>query len=353
MKIGIFSKIEMSGGSEFRCITLANAIQKFTHHAAFILAEKGIPTRIEKAIDPEVCLIKNIFFPFTENTEILYDMDCIIVVNTDCKDFSNSSYWEGKSSRHNINVDLKRIRKMVFLYNFLVSPSRHLYTIEKKCKDVSIIVTNTKFFNEITKQDRYELIRHLPRLQLESPIDINSVMNTKIPSDIIRIGCHSKSLGNKWNEEYVKLVERINDRYGDRVSWDFLGISKKIIKEMDAYKNVTVRKEFSIPVKDFLKEIDIFCFFPSWKREEPWSRAVAEGIMSGCPVVATDKGGNKDQVIPGNNGFLCKTLSDFEKSIIYLIENPDMIKKFAQNSIRLSQDFTSESIVRKLMRFIL
>ncbi len=89
-------------------------------------------------------------------------------------------------------------------------------------------------------------------------------------------------------------------------------------------ENVTCRKAFSVPVVEYLKGIHIFLFFISWSRQEPWARSVAEALMSGCPVLATDTdGGNREQIIQGCNGYLCKNVDVFADRLSYLIENPE------------------------------
>ena len=352
LKIGIFSKLSMAGGSEFRCAEMANAISTHTEHQSFLLAEKDVPSRIEKYVNSNVKVVKNIFLPDPKNIDILYDMDAILIVNTDCKAFTHADYWLGKSERHGTTIDLARIKQMVFLFNFLVSPSRHLHTVSNYCKNTKIIVTNNKFFNEISSQDRYEQVRSLPRIKLESPINPLLYDTQKTPSSAIRFGMHSKGVGNKWNDEWIKLIEMCNKRLKGRVHFDFMGMPSSVGEKIKNISNVTVRKEDELTIRDYLNGIDVFTFFPSWKREEPWSRVVGEAMTSGCPVIATDKGGNKDQVIPGNNGFLCKKLDDFYKHIVYFTENQDEIEKMSNNSLLLAQEFKSENIANKFMRFI-
>ncbi len=351
MRIGIFSKYEMCGGSELRCIEMANAISIHTGHTPIILCEKTLSKKINNYKNEEIEVIENIFLPDPTNLDALYSVDSILIVNTDCKEFSKLDYWEGKTSRHNVEVDVSRIPQMVFLYNFLVSPSKHLHTIAEKC-DVRIITTNKKFFEEITKQDRYEDVRHLPRMILESPINTNNVSSTKIECDKIRIGRHSLAAESKFNKETIDLIKKVNKRYGDEIQWDFMGVPGREKKNLQKINNVTVRKEFSMPVPDYLNSIDIFLFFVSWGREEPWSRAVAEAIASGCPILATDKGGNKDQVVHGNNGFLCRETKDFYKHIVYLMEHREKIKEMGQNSLLYSRFFSSEYVVAKFIKFI-
>jgi len=351
MNIGVFSKFAMAGGSEMRCAHMCNAIAEFTEHQPYLLCEGGIPDKISSAVKPGVTVIKNVCSP--DNIQNFYDMDHILVVNTDSKDFTTLDYWEGKTDRHSSFIDLEKVKGMSFLFNFIVSPARHLYQLETKCRDIRIITANKRFFDEISSKDKHEHVRHLKRFILESPIDPTCVSQDKLGGSIVRIGKHSHALGNKFNEEHAELIKRVNAKHGDRVIWDFMGVPKDRIDEIKNFKNVIIRRTFSLPVKDYLKGIDIYLFYPSWKRQEPWARSVAEGLMSGAPVVATDTdGGNRMQIINGSNGFLCKSIDDFEKNICTLIEDVDLRNKMRDNAIFYSRFFKSETVIKKFVEFI-
>ena len=352
MRIAIFSKFNMAGGSEFRCVELCNGISKFTQHEAFLLSEKKMPQKLFNYINKKVHVVENCFL----TPEYFYEADVIIVVNTDSRDFSTLDYWTGKSSSHNHGLEIKKLKnkKMFFLYNFIVSPSMHLNQLKEVGIDVRILTTNHKFFDEVTKQDRYELVRILPRYILTSPIDPEKLsIFIREPKNKICFGMHSKRLGNKWNDEIEKLIKDINSRYTkEEVEFRFMGIKKELKKKIEDIENVICIDEDEESVNDFLFHIDIFLFFPEWKREEPWGRVIAEAMVSGCPVIALDKGGTKDQVLKYNNGFLCKRYNDYFKHIIYCIEHKDIIPEMSKNSIRISKDFYTEMVIGKLIKII-
>lgn len=352
MKIAIFSKFDMTGGSEHRCLELANGISRFTEHESFLLAEKHIPSGILQHVDKDVHVVENCFLM----PEYFYNSDCIIIVNTDARDFSTIDYWMGKSIRHNlsINIDGLKDTKMFFLYNFIVSPSRHLCGLANAGIDTSIITTNNKFFNEITKQDRYDSVKMLPRYILASPIDPDKLkIFIREPKDKVCFGMHSKRLGNKWNDEIEKLIKDVNKRYtSDQVEFRFMGIKGDLRKKIEKIENVICLNENEESVKDFLSKLDVFMFFPDWKREEPWGRVIAEAMVSGCPVIALNKGGTEDQVLRGNNGFLCKRYNDYLKYVIHFIEHKDEIPVMSLNSIRISKDFYSERVIKKLLNIL-
>lgn len=339
--IAIFSKFDMAGGSERRCVELANGIQKYTDHDACILAEKDFPDSLAPLVDSGVEVFPNAL----EKPLLFTNPDCVIVVNTDCREFSTLDYWEGKSHRHDKQIPIEGIKKMMFLYNFLVSPSQHLHEIAE-FTDVGIITTNKKFFDEITKQDRYARVRTLPRYILGSPIDPETI-HTKVRTEAKVFGCHSKRLGSKWNPDWPKLEEKITGRYPSK-EFRFMGMKDAIAKGM---KGVCL-KENEWGVSDYLDSLDVFVFFPEYKREEPWARVIAEAMIAGLPIVALDRGGTSDQVLKYNNGILCKKFDDYHKAIVYLLEHPEVIETMSRNSIRIAREFHTENVIKKLMEIV-
>jgi glycosyl transferase family 1 len=350
VNIGVFSKFECAGGSEFRCAEMANALSQVPGHRATLLAERQLSARVRNALRPEVEVVEGVFSK--PRVETLYALDTLLVVNTDSKDFTSADYWLGKSSRHAHPMELRRVPKMVFLFNFIVSPARHLWTIRDYVDDVRMITANRKFFNEISEQDRYARVQHFPRLCLESPIALDSVSTHKIPSATVRLGMHSKGLDNKWNAEFYDLITALRDLHGDAVSWSFMGMPRGLAEKVRLLPNVRVRPEFGVTVREFLAELDVFAYFASWRREEPWSRSVAEALTSGCPVVATDKGGNRDQIVHGNNGFLCHSLEQFIARCDLLVRDPEHRRAMGHNAMVSAQRFSSPEVVRRFLAFV-
>lgn len=348
MRISIFSKFDMAGGSEFRCVELANGIANYTGYESYLLSEKKIPRNLFSYIDEKVKVIEDCFF----SPSCFYDSDYLLVVNTDAREFSTMDYWLGKSSRHNFCIDMSLLsnKTMAFLYNFIVSPSRNLCDFPADV-NLKIITTNKKFYDEITKQDRYDKIRVIPRYILESPINPSLLkIRTRNPKDKFCFGMHSKRLDNKWNDEIYKLIKELNERYKkEEITFRFMGVKDSLRKKISSFKNVIALKEDEEMVSDFLDHLDVFLFFPEWSREEPWARVIAEAMVSGCPIIALNKGGTSDQVLAHNNGLLCKTYKDYYKSVVYLVEHPSMIEKMSINSLRISQNFYTENIIKKLL----
>jgi glycosyltransferase involved in cell wall biosynthesis len=75
-------------------------------------------------------------------------------------------------------------------------------------------------------------------------------------------------------------------------------------------------------------------------------------MAAGCPIIATNCEGNKNQVLHGNNGFVCGTLEEMEKHLSYLIDNRDMARRMGRNNIIYSHRFSSENIIKQFVDFI-
>lgn len=351
MKIAIFSKFEMAGGSEFRGCELANGLRRFTSHKVTLLVRGDkFPVQLKTYLEDDIPIVQNAM----ASPEKFYEQDLVIIINSDSKEFTTTDYWDGKAASNGHVVDLSQIKGMVFLFNFLISPSRYLDKIQERGPKVGIITTNTKFYEEVTNQDRYENIRRFPRIRLESPIDPNTVTIEKQKSDKITVGMHSKGLGNKWNEDIAYVIAKLNQRYPDLpFHFRFMGISQTCKKLVEKLPNVECLPENTETIKNFLSTLDIFMFFPSWGREEPWARVVGEAMMSGCPIFATDKGGNKDQVLKYHNGYLNKRKDDFFKNLCYAKEHPEIIPQMGANSRRIAYTtFRTEKIIQRLSDFV-
>ncbi len=347
-RVGIFTKMGMAGGSEFRAAEMATAISQVSGCQSVLLVEKEIPEKLRTAIGPAVEVHEGVFS--TPDIEAFYTVDHLLIINTDSREFTTEAYWQGLTSAHRWKVDLTRIRQMVFLFNFIVSPACDLPALQRRVPDIRIITANGKFFDEISAQDRYAAVRHYPRLQLESPIN-PAVARPKTESARVRLGMHSLSSSGKWNKQFPNLIQAVNEQFGDRVAWDFMGMPGQVRDKIRG-ANVLQRPAFLIPVDEYLAGLDIFVFFLDWKREEAWARSSGEALMAGCPVITTAKGGNRNQVIHGNTGFLCKNLEAFVTACGRLIEDPDLRSAMRRNAQSFGRSFSSAAVARRFLDFI-
>lgn len=346
--ISIFSKFKIAGGSERRCLELANSIVRFSNYPVSILCrEEVFPERLKADLDERVQLITDCL----KKPDYFYNSDIVLTVNTDSRDFCKIEYWQSF-------LDLNRMKNktMVFLFNFIVSPSQNLYKLEELGIKIGIITTNKKFFEEIDNKDKFTNVSHMPRMILESPIDPSKYqLSNNTNSNNFNIHFLSKSYDDKWNDDIVPLVESLSRLNSENKKFIFnmMGVKNELIPKLKTFENVKVYRESEIKLFDFFSDSDLFIFFPSYNRQEPWARVIAEAMTCGLPILAlNNSGGTADQVIDGNNGFLCNNLSDFIDKSVYLFTNIELCKKMGRNSRIYSKEFSSEIICNKFLRFV-
>jgi glycosyltransferase involved in cell wall biosynthesis len=133
-----------------------------------------------------------------------------------------------------------------------------------------------------------------------------------------------------------------------------MGVANNIKEQLKKFDNVILREENSIPVNVYLMNIDIFLFYISNTRHECWARANAEGLMSGCLSIATDvDGGNRDQIQHKKNGYLCKTVDDFYKRIVWFFDHKDEMENMGKYARRHAlENFSTKRIIKKLEDFL-
>ena len=97
---------------------------------------------------------------------------------------------------------------------------------------------------------------------------------------------------------------------------------------------------------ELLRKHDVLMVPSTW--EEPFSRVVLEGMVSGLVVVATHTGGTPEIVLDGENGLLFSPNDpeDLAQKIILLVNNPEIRRKLADAGVKtVMEKFT----VRKMM----
>lgn len=353
MHVGIFSKLHSNGGSEHRCVAMANAIVRHTSHQASLLCEQGLHPFFRALLDPRVILIENTLGDENQLTN-LYRLDSLLVVVCDMYHYSSLRFWRGQSQLGTQTVvDLSQIPQICFLYNYSIAGVGDLDTLSKECSDVRIVCANTHFSRYIDEEEKGRLVRHLPRIVLPSPIEADLLSAEKTPSDFVRVGKHSKSIRSKYNPETPKLIEEVRSQARCPVAFDFMGISRAFEAELKDCVGTTVRREYALPVNEYLSGIDIFLFFVDWERFEPWARVIAEAMLSGCPVLANNSFGCTDQVEDGVNGFLCSSRKEFVDRLLFLIDNPEERVAMGARAKESARAWCSDRVIQSYIDFLL
>lgn len=330
MKIAILSNLISKGGSEFRCVDTANMLSIKGQHNIILIGVNGINKRIEQIVKNNVSVIH------VMEKDTLNGIDVVLVVCSNSNQITKQSFW--------ISKDCSTLKRVVFLFNnFNTSQYNNLQKTSKVIGNIRIICTSKWLLDSIGLD--------FTKAFLPSPIDDDRISTFKVESNKVRIGRHSRTSDKKFDTENMEIIRDLNEELGTFITWDFMGIPNK--EEFKRIENSIIRSEFSREVTEYLEEIDIFMFFPQWSRKEPWSRCVIEGMLSGCPVVTSNRYGNMEQIQHGINGFLCDKKEDFIKYLKKLVLDKTL-RHIMGNKAKLSaQAYTISSLYDPYKEFML
>lgn len=119
---------------------------------------------------------------------------------------------------------------------------------------------------------------------------------------------------------------------------------------------IAARVKFCGPRKDIpelLKLLDLYVLPSKW---EGLPMVILEAMAAGCPIVATDVGGNSTAVVDGVTGALVPpqdpgVLAD---AVIRLLDSPDLLQTYAANGKqRFRERFSAETMAREYERLYL
>ncbi|MET4878797.1 glycosyltransferase family 4 protein [Morganella morganii] len=105
-------------------------------------------------------------------------------------------------------------------------------------------------------------------------------------------------------------------------------------------------------IQEWISKSSVFVL-PSYREGLP--RSTQEAMAMGLAIITTDVPGCKDTVIDGLNGLIVKPWSsqDLYEKMIYLINNPDLIKKMGQESYFIAKSSYDQNRTNKdLLNFL-
>lgn len=105
---------------------------------------------------------------------------------------------------------------------------------------------------------------------------------------------------------------------------------EKLVSKLNLDSNIDFIGEVS-NVQDYLNKANVFMLISNY---EGFPISIIEAMKTGLPVIASDVGGVCEAVIDEQNGYLIprKDIAALQTRLKNLIENPDLLIKFGQES---------------------
>jgi len=108
-------------------------------------------------------------------------------------------------------------------------------------------------------------------------------------------------------------------------------------------------------VDKYYKNKEYGLFVLPTKRYEGFPMVLVEAMFSALPIVAYDKGGVRDAIEDGENGFLVKQddINGFKAKVLQVVEDEDLRKKMSNNALKTAYEkYTLSSMLDKYEKVI-
>lgn len=131
--------------------------------------------------------------------------------------------------------------------------------------------------------------------------------------------------------------------------------SRPYLAELRELAGEDQRIEFVVsPSDEVLRELYRRCYATLFTPlNEDWGIVVLEGMASGKPVIAVDRGGPLESVLHGETGLLCPAEPQaFARAMAHLVDHPDVARAWGQTGRRHIALFPWDSLVDPIDDYI-
>lgn len=131
------------------------------------------------------------------------------------------------------------------------------------------------------------------------------------------------------------------------------GIQKEL-EELAVKLNISNHVIFAGERHDVPRLLQLMTLLVSASHEEGFSNTILEAMAAGLPVIATRVGGNLEQIVDGQTGYLVTPSApdEFAESIKMLLNNPALAEKMGHRaSRRVAQNFAITAVSQQMQEF--
>lgn len=156
------------------------------------------------------------------------------------------------------------------------------------------------------ERDFKALVPDCNSIILPPPVDLRPFLDTDLGSldktmHIVRIGSQGDA---KYPPNIREIVEKIHAIH-PMVSFTFMG-GHKSLEDLSYVDSIPA---YSRPIMDVLSKGSVFWYILPDGYIDNGPRVIMEAMAAGLPVIADNRGGAKDRIVPGT-GWLCDTVED-------------------------------------------
>lgn len=352
MRLGIFDPyLDTIGGGERYCLSLAEIFLKEGHLVDLFWNDPLIKEKIIQRFGLDIEKVNFVDYSpyqssFLERINFEKKYDLLFYVSD-----GSLPFMFGKKNFLHFQVPFKKIIKNSFIDNL-------------KLKRIDKIVCNSGF----TKK----FIDHslgLSSTVVYPPVDIKPIKPLKKENVIVSVGRFSQLLQGKRQDVLVDAFKKLT-KEKESSGWRLILAGGSDVGGKEFMENLREKSE-DYPVEilenptfeELLKiygRAKIFWTASGYgvveeknpEKVEHFGITTVEAMAAGCVPVVMGKGGQKEIIKEGNNGFLWVDENKLLDSTMRLIKDPGLYKKMSQKAIENSRLFSKEEFHKKVISFL-
>jgi glycosyltransferase involved in cell wall biosynthesis len=180
-----------------------------------------------------------------------------------------------------------------------------------------------------------------------SLIDLSRFTPSQSSNDFFTVGRLSRDVPEKHFQNDRLLYDALVE---NNIRVEIMG---GLLLSKQVNKNVHLHAAGKYPADLFMRNLNCFYYRTDQNYIEPFGRVILEAMATGLVVVAHYKGGYKDYIRHGVDGFLFQNQQDAFKIILKLKSDPDMRIKIGKNARKKVEELFSKKNLEDMRNFYL
>lgn len=222
-------------------------------------------------------------------------------------------------------------KRKIIVFDF--DDAIYISAIDKRAEEKTIstivkadlVITSCTFLNDYSRKFNENSII------LTSAVDTNIITPSNKKNELLTIGW----IGSEWTSKYLLFLEPVFNKLSKKYEFQLLLVGAK---ESVNFNCETKRVKWSLEDENkYLNNMDIG-IMPLFDNEFERAKGgykLFQYMSAGKPVVASPVGINNDIVLPGENGFLCKSEKDWYSAFCKLMDDEITRKKMGNRGREL------------------
>ena len=352
MKAAIYDPyLDTLGGGERYSLTFANSLVKMGYKVDILWDDKSIKGKIKERFGFDVNRLNftDNFFNKDKKTKqkLMESYDLIFFVSD-----GSIPFLKAKKNILHFQVPFHGVNGKSF-FNRL------------KLRRINLVVCNS-FFTKKVIDNEYGICSEV----LYPPIDVDSFKPLKKENLIINVGRFTNLLHSKKQDVLIKsFIKMFNDKKEKIKDWKLVlaGADKEGKEYVDDLRRmakgypieILTNTNFS-DLKKLCGQAKIFWTAAGYgfddqkqpKKVEHFGITTVETMACGCVPVVINKGGQKEIVQEGKNGFLWETEKQLIDKTLELIENDNQWSKLSKAAQESSLAFTEKKFYERIKKLV-